>query len=92
MKKKLALGLILSGFAVLNTQSQSLAATYANQLVSATLATKQSIVAKGTSTGGTIDPDTGVLSSLAPSFTVSTNKASSQTLYLTATTPMEQVA
>lgn len=87
MKKKLLLGLIISGFAVLNTQSQSLAATSANQLVSATLATKQSVVAKGTSTGGTIDPDTGVLSSLAPSFTASTNKAGAQTLYLTAVAP-----
>lgn len=87
MNKKILLALVISVALVSANENKTFAATFADQLVQANLGTKQSVVAKGASVGGTITPDTGVLSSLAPSFTVSTNKKTDQTLYLTALTP-----
>ncbi len=87
MNKKLLLSVLAGCLMTLAQTTQVFAADSAPQTVTAQLGILKSVVGKGTGLGGTINPDTGVLSSLAPSFTVTTNYANSQILYMTATAP-----
>jgi len=87
MKKHLLLSAILGGMIALSVAPMANAATTASQTVSATLAALKSIVGKGTGLTGTIDPDTGIVTALAPSFTITTNTSSALTLQLSATAP-----
>lgn len=90
MKKKLIAMAALSAVIVGINAQTSFAATTASQTVTATLPIVKSVVGKNTGLTATIDGDTGALSvALAPSFTVTTNNSSSQTLYLTATAPYD---
>jgi len=87
MKKHLLLSAILGGVLALSIAPMANAATTASQTVNATLAALKSIVGKGTGLSGTIDPDTGIVTALAPSFTMTTNTNSALTLQLSATAP-----
>lgn len=89
MKKHLLLASLLTGVLILGAQTGTFAATSADQTVSATLAVQQTVTGKGTGLTGTITPEGGSLSALAPSFTITTNDSGSQTLYLTATAPYD---